>query len=111
MRGMGWKMECKSSDGEIEQNAAGQGNKSKLWRLQRGGPFRSGIRKGIFTIVMGINELIQDSRVGVIYKFLEEVHGEVFNKFVHSLNLQIVVDDIVPNVPGSIDHDSKDFVL
>ncbi|GBN31530.1 hypothetical protein AVEN_39556-1 [Araneus ventricosus] len=97
--------------GELEYGAAGQGSMSELWRLKRGGPFCSGIRKGIFSIIMGIIELIQDSRVGVVYKFLEEVPGEIFNKFIYSLNLQIVVNDTVPNVPGSIDYDSKDFVL
>ncbi|GBN48042.1 hypothetical protein AVEN_134402-1 [Araneus ventricosus] len=84
---------------------------SELWRLKRGGPFCSGIKKGIFSIIMGIIELVQDSRVGVVYKFLEEVPGEFFNKFIYSLNLHIVVDDTVSNVPGSIDYDSKDFVL
>ncbi|GBN35596.1 hypothetical protein AVEN_179646-1 [Araneus ventricosus] len=84
---------------------------SELWTLKRGGPFCSGIRKGIFSIIMGIIELVQDSRVGVVYKFLEEVPGEFFNKFIYSLNLQIVVDDTVSNVTGSIDYDSKDFVL
>ncbi|GBN12649.1 hypothetical protein AVEN_75162-1 [Araneus ventricosus] len=84
---------------------------SELWRLKRGGPFCSGIRKCIFSIIMGIIELVQDSRVGVVYKFWEEVPGQFFNKFINSLNLQIVVNDIVSNVPGSIDHDSKDFVL
>ncbi|GBN89358.1 hypothetical protein AVEN_161861-1 [Araneus ventricosus] len=83
----------------------------ELWRLKRGGPFCSGIRKGIFSIIMGIIELIQDSSVGVVYKFLEEVPGEFFDKFIYSLNLQVVVDDAVSNVPGSIDYDSKDFVL
>ncbi|GBN11973.1 hypothetical protein AVEN_214637-1 [Araneus ventricosus] len=84
---------------------------SELWRLKMGGPFCSGVRKGIFSIIMGIIELVQDSRVGVVYKFLEEVPGEFFNKFIYSLNLQIFVDDTVSNVPGSIDYDSKDFVL
>ncbi|GBN43337.1 hypothetical protein AVEN_267577-1 [Araneus ventricosus] len=84
---------------------------SELWRLKRGGPFCSGMRKGIFSIIMGIIELVQDNRVGVVYKFLEEVPGEIFNKFIYRLNLQIVVDDTVSNVPGSIDNDSKDFVL
>ncbi|GBM27730.1 hypothetical protein AVEN_25349-1 [Araneus ventricosus] len=111
MKGWVGRMNTKAAMGEIEQDAAEQGNKSKLWRLKRGGPFRSGTRKGIFTIIMGIIELIQNSRVGVVYMFLEEVPGEVFNKFVYSLNLQIVVDDTVSNVPGSIDYDSKDFVL
>ncbi|GBN37817.1 hypothetical protein AVEN_146429-1 [Araneus ventricosus] len=97
--------------GEVECDAAGQGGKSELCRLKRGGPFCSGIRKGIFSIIMGIIELIQDSRVGVVCKFLEEVPGEIFNKFIYSLNLQIVVDDAVSNVPGSIDYDSKDSVL
>ncbi|GBN39107.1 hypothetical protein AVEN_33734-1 [Araneus ventricosus] len=60
---------------------------------------------------MGIIELTQDSMVGVVYRFLEEVPGEVFNKFVYSLNLQIVVYGTVSNVPGGIDYDSKDFVL
>ncbi|GBN76412.1 hypothetical protein AVEN_178871-1 [Araneus ventricosus] len=105
------RMNAKAAMGEIEQDAVGQGNKSKLWRLKRGGPFRSGIRKGIFTIIVGIIELIQDSRVGVVYKFLEEVPREVFNKFIYSLNLQIVVSDTVSNIQGSIDYDSKDFVL
>ncbi|GBN23341.1 hypothetical protein AVEN_168345-1 [Araneus ventricosus] len=84
---------------------------SELWRLKRGGPFCSGIRQRIFSIIMGIIELIQDSWVGVAYKFLEEVPGEFCNKFIYSLNLQIVVDDTVSNVPGSIGYDSKDFVL
>ncbi|GBO43321.1 hypothetical protein AVEN_198246-1 [Araneus ventricosus] len=84
---------------------------SELWMLMRGGPFCSGIRKGIFSIIMGIIELIQDSRVGVVNKFLEEVTLEIFNIFIYSLNLQIVVDDTVSNVPGSIDYDCKDFVL
>ncbi|GBM65134.1 hypothetical protein AVEN_185776-1 [Araneus ventricosus] len=97
--------------GELEYDAAGLGSMSELWRLKRGGPFCSDIRKGIFSIFMGIIELIQDSRVGVAYKFLEEVPGEIFNKFIYSLNLQIVVDDTVSNVLGSIDYDSKDFVL
>ncbi|GBN13806.1 hypothetical protein AVEN_182773-1 [Araneus ventricosus] len=84
---------------------------SELWSLKRGGPFCSCIRKGIFFFIMGIIELVQDSRFGVVYKFLEEVPGEFFNKFIYSLNLQIVVDDTVSNVPGSIDYDSKNFVL
>ncbi|GBM71821.1 hypothetical protein AVEN_260553-1 [Araneus ventricosus] len=73
MRGMGWKIECKSKDGRKEYDAAGQGSMSELWRLKRGGPFCSGVRKGIFSIIMGIIELVQDSRFGVVYKFLEEV--------------------------------------
>ncbi|GBN32150.1 hypothetical protein AVEN_126770-1 [Araneus ventricosus] len=96
---------------EKEYDAAGQGSMCELWRLKRGGPFCSGIRKGIFSIIMGIIELIQDSRVGAVYKLLEEVPGEFFNKFIYSLNFQVVVDDAVSNVPGSIDYDSKDFVM
>ncbi|GBL85765.1 hypothetical protein AVEN_193208-1 [Araneus ventricosus] len=79
--------------------------------LRGGRTFYSGIRKGIFSIIMGTFELIQDSRVRVVYKFLEEVPGEIFNKFVNSLDLHIVVDDTVSNVPGSVDYDSKNFVL
>ncbi|GBM79103.1 hypothetical protein AVEN_55463-1 [Araneus ventricosus] len=97
--------------GELEYDSAGQGSMSELGRLKRGVPFCRGIRKGILSLIMGIIELVQDNRVNVVYKFLEEVPGEFFNKFIYSLNLQIVVDDTVSNVPGSIDYDSKDFVL
>ncbi|GBO44826.1 hypothetical protein AVEN_205607-1 [Araneus ventricosus] len=61
--------------GEVECDAAGQGSMSELWRLKRGGPFCSGMRKAYFPL------------------------------------LWIVVDNTVSNVPGSIDYDSKDFVL
>ncbi|GBN53251.1 hypothetical protein AVEN_16522-1 [Araneus ventricosus] len=60
---------------------------------------------------MSIFDLTVDKRIFVILKLTEEFSRKILYAIFYHLNFEILVDDIIPHEPGSVCHDSENFIL